>query len=43
MPQDSYIISYLLSFGDMVEVIEPLHLKEILKEEAYKTYLKNKS
>lgn len=43
MPQDSYLISYLLSFGDMVEIIEPLHLKEILREEAYKIYLKNKS
>ncbi|MFV0424569.1 MAG: helix-turn-helix transcriptional regulator [Bacilli bacterium] len=43
MPQDSYLVSYLLSFGDMVEVIEPLHLKEILRKEAYKIYLKNKS
>ncbi len=42
MPEDSWLVSYLLAFGSNVEVIEPLYLKDILKEEAYKIYLKNK-
>ncbi len=43
MPIDSWVVGYLLSFGDKVEVIEPLYIKETLKKESYKTYIKNKS
>lgn len=42
MPEDSWLIGYLLSFGTRVEVIEPIYLKEILSKEAKKIYEKNK-
>lgn len=36
MPEDSWLIGYLLSFGASVEVIEPIHLRKILVDEAKK-------
>lgn len=42
MPEDSWLIGYLLSFGTYVEVIEPAYLREILSNEAKKIYEKNK-
>ena len=42
MPEDAWLIGYLLSFGSYVEVIEPVRLREILSIEAKKIYEKNK-
>ncbi len=42
MPEDSWLIGYLLSFGSSVEVMEPVYLRGILSEEAKKIYEKNK-
>lgn len=41
MPQDDWLIGYLLSFGTQVEIIEPLHLKTALAEKAKAVYEKN--
>ena len=43
MPYDEWVIGFLLSFGDLVEIIEPLSLKEVIAERAKKIYEKNKS
>ena len=43
MPYDEWEIGLLLSFGDLVEIIEPLSLKEVIAERAEKIYEKNKS
>ena len=43
MPDDEWIIGFLLSFGDQVEIIEPLSLKSVIAERARKIYEKNKS
>ena len=42
MPEDNWLIGYLLSFGTQVTVIEPIYLKKILADEAKKIYEKNK-
>lgn len=42
MPEDSWLIGYLLSFGSNVEVIEPAYLREVLSNEAKNIYEKNK-
>lgn len=42
MPEDTWLIGYLLSFGSYVEVIEPAYLREILSNEARKICEKNK-
>lgn len=42
MPEDTWLIGYLLSFGTQVEVIEPLHLRRVLADEGKKIYEKNK-
>lgn len=42
MPEDAWLIGYLLSFGANVEVIEPGYLREVLFNEAKKIYEKNK-
>ena len=39
MPEDNWLIDYLLSFGTQVTVIEPTYLKKILSDEA-KKYMK---
>ena len=43
MPEDNWLIGYLLSFGTQVTVIEPTYLKKILSDEAKKIYEKNKA
>ena len=42
MPEDAWLIGYLLSSGAYVEVVEPAYLREILSDEAKKIYEKNK-
>ena len=42
MPEDAWLIGYLLTFGTQVDIIEPLYLKEVLAEQARKIYEKNK-
>jgi predicted DNA-binding transcriptional regulator YafY len=36
-PEDEWVYGYLLSFGCYAEVIEPLHIREIMKEKLQKT------
>ncbi|MBQ6995224.1 MAG: YafY family transcriptional regulator [Lachnospiraceae bacterium] len=43
MPEDEWLIGYLLSFGTQVDVIQPMYLKEILAKRAKEIYEKNKS
>lgn len=43
MPEDAWLIGYLLSFGTQVDIIEPAYLKEIIAEQAKKIYNKYKS
>lgn len=42
MPEDTWLIGYLLSYGVYVEVIEPAYLRKVLSDEAKKIYEKNK-
>ena len=42
MPQDSWLIGFLLSFGTEVDVVEPGYLREVLGEEVKKLYDKFK-
>lgn len=42
MPEDFWLTGYLLTFGTQVDIIEPVHLKNILAEQAKKIYEKNK-
>lgn len=42
MPEDAWLIGYLLTFGTQVDIIEPTYLKDILAEQAKKIYEKNK-
>lgn len=43
MPDDEWVIGFLLSFGDLVDIIKPLSLKEVIAERAKKIYERNKS
>lgn len=43
IPEDEWLIGYLLSFGVKVDVIQPTNLKEILAKRAKEIYEKNKS
>lgn len=43
MPEDDWIIGYILSFGAQVEIIEPAYLKKIVAEKAKEIYEKNKT
>lgn len=43
LPEDEWIIGYLLSFGTQVDIIEPAHLKKIVAERAREIYEKHKS
>lgn len=40
MPEDDWLIGYLLSFGTQVDIIEPAHLKKIVAEQAKNIYEK---
>ncbi len=42
MPEDMWLVGYLLSFGTQVEIIEPLYLKNVIAEQAKQIYEKNK-
>lgn len=42
MPEDEWLIGYLLSFGAQVDIIAPVRLKEIVAARAKDIYLKNK-
>ncbi len=43
MPEDTWLIGFLLSFGTKVDVLSPIYLKEILAKQAKLIYEKNKS
>ncbi len=43
MPQDAWLIGFLLSFGAQVDIISPVYLKEVLAEQAKLIYEKNKT
>ncbi len=43
IPEDEWLIGYLLSFGTQVDIIEPAYLKDIVAEQAKKIYEKYKS
>lgn len=43
MPEDEWLIGYLLSFGTQVDIIEPAYLKDIVAEQAKKIYEKYKT
>lgn len=43
MPEDVWLVNYLLSFGCDVTVVEPEYLREVLAEQARKIYEKNKA
>ena len=43
MPEDDWLVGYLLSFGTQVDVIEPLYLREVIAKKAKEIYEKNKS
>jgi len=40
MPEDEWLIGYILSFGKHVEIIEPTYLKKIVAEQAKEIYEK---
>ncbi|MDE5780977.1 MAG: YafY family transcriptional regulator [Lachnospiraceae bacterium] len=42
MPEDEWLVGFLLSFGTEVEIIEPVYLKRVICENAKKIYEKNK-
>lgn len=42
MPQDSWLIGFLLSFGTQVEIISPAYLREVVAEQAKLIYEKYK-
>ncbi len=43
MPEDTWLISFLLSFGTQVEILSPTYLKNVLAEQAKLIYEKNKT
>lgn len=42
MPEDAWLTGFLLSFGTQVDILSPVHLKNILAEQAKLIYQKNK-
>ncbi|MDE5974381.1 MAG: YafY family transcriptional regulator, partial [Eubacterium sp.] len=43
MPEDSWLVGFLLSFGTQVDIISPAYLKDIVAEQAKLIYEKNKA
>lgn len=43
MPEDEWLLGYLLSFGTQVEILEPAYLKKVVADTAKKIYEKNKT
>lgn len=41
MPEDDWLIGYLLSYGTQVDIIGPAHLRKIITERAKNIYEKN--
>lgn len=41
-PEDEWVYSFILSFGEYVEVLEPVHIREIIQEKAKKISAKYK-
>ena len=42
MPVDEWVLSFLLSFGTQVEVLEPVYLRELLAQKVMAMYEKYK-
>ncbi len=42
MPEDAWLIGFLLSFGTQVDILSPIYLKDFLAEQAKLIYEKNK-
>lgn len=42
MPEDRWLIGFLLSFGTQVEILSPAYLKDVIAKEAKLIYEKNK-
>lgn len=42
MPEDAWLIGFLLSFGTQVDILSPAHLRKIVAEQARAIYEKNK-
>lgn len=42
MPEDAWLVGFLLSFGTQVDIIAPVYLKRLLAEQAKLIYEKNK-
>jgi len=43
MPEDAWLVGFLLSFGTEVDIIAPSSLKKIVAEQAQKIFEKNKT
>lgn len=43
MPEDGWLVGFLLSFGTQVDILSPAHLKEAVAKQAKLIYEKNKS
>ena len=43
MPENEWLIGYLLSFGTKVDVVQPEYFREVLSKRAKEIYEKNKS
>ena len=41
MPEDAWLIGYLLSFGTQVRVLEPVSLRQVLSDQVKKIYEMN--
>jgi len=39
-PEDNWLYGYILSFGEYIEILEPEHIKDIVKEKARKIFNK---
>ena len=42
VPVDDWLVGFLLSFGEKVEIVEPVRLKQMLARQAEAIYRKNK-
>ncbi len=43
MPEDTWLVGFLLSFGTKVDILSPAYLKEVVAEQAKLIYEKNKT
>ncbi len=43
MPEDAWLMGFLLSFGTQVDILSPAYLKDALAEQTKEIYEKNKS